>query len=313
MALPVHVLLATCNGKRFLPQQWASLEAQQRAELVVHVTDDGSSDGTLELLHELAREPRGAIRAVHFLDAPPRGSATRSFLQLLAHVVARFPDAQWFAYCDQDDEWLPGKLATACDALAALPDPARAALYGGRTLGVDEAGRELGPSPLFERPPGFRNALVQNILGGNTMVMNRAAASLVAAAAEADVPLHDWFTYQLVAGAGGAVLYDHRPLVRYRQHGANLVGRDRGWRGLPRRLARGGNDFAAWNNANVAALRRCEAALSDDSRRVLEAFGQARLARTPWGRLHGLARSGVFRQRRADQALLWLAALLGRI
>ena len=309
----VHVLLATYNGKRYLPQQWASLEAQEQAAIVLLVADDGSDDGTPELLRELAREPRGAIRAVHFLDEPPRRSATRSFLRLLAHAETQFPDAQWLAYCDQDDIWLPGKLAAACDALAGVQDPARPALYGGRTLAVDEEGRELGASPLFERTPCFRNALVQNILGGNTMVMNRAAGRLVAGAAQGEVPLHDWFTYQLVAGAGGAVLYDGEPMVRYRQHGANLVGRDRGWRGLPQRVARGGTDFATWNNANVAALRRCQHMLGDGSRQVLDAFQQARTARTPWSRLRWLARSGVFRQGRADQALLWAAALLGRL
>jgi glycosyltransferase involved in cell wall biosynthesis len=313
MAPVVHVLLATCNGRRFLPAQWASLEAQENVAIHLLVADDGSGDGTPELLRELAREPRGAIREVQFLDEPPRGSATRSFLRLLAHAQSRCADAQWFAWCDQDDVWLAGKLAAACGALAALQDPARPALYGGRTLAVDEEGRELGASPVFPRPPCFRNALVENILGGNTMVMNRAAARLVAGAAQAEVPAHDWFTYQLVAGAGGTVLYDRNPMVRYRQHAANLVGRDRGWRGLPRRVGRAGSEFAAWNNANVAALRRSEAALSEDSRRVLDAFQQARTARTPWSRLQWLARSGVFRQRRADQSLLWAATLLGRL
>lgn len=310
----VHVLLATRDGRRFLPRQWASLEAQEGVAVTVHAADDGSRDGTADLLRELARAPRGAVRAAHLLDAPPRHSAARSFLLLLAHAVRGQPEGLWFAYCDQDDVWLPGKLAAACEALGQLPDPARPALYAGRTLGVDEDDRELALSPLFGRPPCFRNALVQNILGGNTMVLNRAAAELVAAASEAEVPLHDWLTYLLVAGAGGVVLYDPRSMVRYRQHGANAVGAGHGWRALPRRLARAWRgEFQAWNDANLAALRRHEHSLSEDSRGALAAFQRARQAATPWGRCRWLARSGVFRQRPGEQALLWAAALLGRI
>ena len=58
---------------------------------------------------------------------------------------------------------------------------------GGLQAG-DEDDREQSLSPLFLRAPCFRNALVQNIMGGNTMLMNRAAATLVAAAAVAKLP-----------------------------------------------------------------------------------------------------------------------------
>jgi len=188
----IHVLLATYNGAQYIPRQWNSLESQEVVEIVVHIADDGSSDGTVDILKEKAGQLRGAIREVHWLDAPPRHCAARSFLVLTAHVVRHFPEAQWLAYCDQDDVWLPGKLAAAYSMLAPFADSKRPALYGGRTLAVDENGRECGLSPLFGRPPSFRNALTQNIMGGNTMLMDRAAAELVAAAEHADVVAHDW-------------------------------------------------------------------------------------------------------------------------
>jgi glycosyltransferase involved in cell wall biosynthesis len=314
-ALPtIHVLLATFNGARYLQQQWASLEAQEGVEVVLHVADDGSTDDTPRLLHELAARASGAVRQVHWLDAPPRRSATRSFLLLLADAVSRQPQARWFAYCDQDDVWLPGKLAAAHAALAEFEHAERPALYGGRTLAVDEQDREAGSSPLFPRPPAFRNALVQNIMGGNTMVMNRAAAQLVAPSALADVVVHDWFTYQLVAAAGGYILYDPRPFVRYRQHGGNVIGSGLGWTARRRRLQRMlQGEFMAWNRRQVAALEARAEVLTADSREVLQAFRSARLARTPWGRTAGLRRSGVFRQTPAGNAMLWLACFLGRI
>jgi glycosyltransferase involved in cell wall biosynthesis len=315
IALPtIHILLATYNGARYLPQQWASLEAQEGVELVVHVADDGSSDGTVGVLQELARIPGGAVRAVHWLEAPPRRSATRSFLLLTEGALRRCPDADWFAYCDQDDVWLPGKLASAYSVLAPLAKSARPALYGGRTLAVDDNARENGLSPNFGRAPSFRNALTQNIMGGNTMLMNRAAAELVAGAAHSDVVAHDWLAYQLVSGADGFIQYDPRPFVRYRQHGANVVGSSLGWKARRDRflrILRG--DHRQWNDRNVAALRQRAAALTSANRGVLEAFERARAARTLWERIAWLRRSGVYRQNLREQLMLWLACALGRL
>lgn len=310
----VHVLMATYNGERHLAQQWASIEAQQGVRVILHVADDGSGDGTVALARRLAAARRGAIADVHWMEAPPRRSACRSFLLLMAHAMARFPDAQWVAYCDQDDIWLPAKLQSAIAALAAAA-PGAPALYGGRTLSVDDDDRELGMSELFRAPPCFRNAVAQSIMGGNTMLLNGPAARLVAQAAALEVTAHDWFTYQLVSGAGGLVHYDPRPFVRYRQHGNNQVGSNIGWRATVRRLRRMffGREYTRWNNLHVAALRQRADALTEGNRRILEAFHQARHAATPWGRLAWLRRSGVFRQPGIQQFILWVGCIARRI
>jgi len=310
----VHVLLATYNGERYLREQWASLEAQEGVRVVIHVADDGSTDGTVALLRELGAQPRGAVLEVRWVDAPPRRSATRSFFLLLASAVRARPEGQWFAYCDQDDVWLPGKLAAALAVLAPHAGSARPALYGGRSITIDAEGREGGLSPLFAHAPSFRNALAQNIMGGNTMLMNRAAALLVAESSHLEVTWHDWLTYQLVAGAGGTVHWDARPWLCYRQHGANVMGSNLRWRARWDRLAamlRG--EYRDWNRLNVAALLQRAAVLTHANRGVLEAFSRAREAALPWTRMRWLRRSGVYRQRRSEQAMLWLACILRRM
>ena len=98
-------------------------------------------------------------------------------------------------------------------------------LFCSRTLTITESGTPVGMSPLFRRTPSFRNALVQSLAGGNTMVLNRAARDIVALASRrARFVSHDWWAYLLVTGAGGVVHYSAKPLVRYRQHAQNLVG-----------------------------------------------------------------------------------------
>lgn len=309
----VHVLLATYNGARHLPQQWASLEAQEGVQVVLHVGDDGSTDDTVAVLQRLEAARGGAVREVRWMHAPPRRDAGRSFMLLLAQALRDFPDGEWFAYCDQDDIWLPGKLDAALAALA--PHAGQGpVLYGGRTLAVDEDDREQGLSPLFVQPPCFRNALVQNIMGGNTMVMNRAAAQLVAASAGTQVVTHDWFTYQIVSGAGGRVHYDPRAWLRYRQHGANVIGTNRGWRAAWNRFGRMlQGEFRRWNEVNGAVLASRVDSLTAEHRAALQAFQRARLARLPWRRLGWLRRSGVFRQPASQQLVLRFACLLHRI
>jgi len=309
----VHVLLATYNGERHLPEQWQSLAQQRGVELVLHVADDGSADGTPALIERLAARPEGALRAVRVLRAPPRRSATRSFLLLLREALAGDGQARWFAFCDQDDVWQADKLQAALAVLAAAPAD-RPALYGGRTQSIDDDGREMGLSPLFVRPPEFRNALVQSIMGGNTMLMNRAAAELVIAAADDEVTAHDWFAYQVVSGAGGLVHYDARPFVLYRQHRDNVVGSNQGWRARWRRLQRVlRGDYGQWNERHVRILQARAARLTDEGRRVLQAFAAARTASGPLRRWRWLRQSGVFRQPGLQQLSLYIACLLRRM
>jgi glycosyltransferase involved in cell wall biosynthesis len=310
----VHVLLATYNGERFLAPQWDSICAQEGVRVVLHLADDGSSDRTVALLRQYEAAPRGAIAEVHWLQAPPRRSAAKSFLKLLAGAVHDFPDARWFAFCDQDDIWLPRKLVAAVEALAAYEHGDRPALYGGRTVAVDEDDQESGLSPLFVRPPDFRNAVAQSIMGGNTMTLNRATAMLMAAGPVPDVVSHDWWCYQLVSGAGGFIHYDATPYVRYRQHGNNAVGSNLGWRARwsrLQRLVRG--DYRQWNRLHVAALAQRATVLTSESAGVLQAFARAREANTVWERAWWLRRSGVFRQTRQEQLMLWLACVLRRM
>ena len=228
-ATRIRILLATYNGEKYLGEQLKSLEDQQvSAAIDIVASDDGSTDTTAAILEDWRRRwSAGAFSAV---EGPRRGFA-ETFRALMAMPA---PDADYVAFCDQDDVWMPRKLAAALAVLACDTGPA---LYCARTLRVDEALGPIGHSPLFRRPPHFRNALVQSIAGGNTMVMNRAAFALVAESVRrTSFVSHDWWCYLLVSGAGGRVHYDPIPHIAYRQHDANAVGDNVGWRARWQRL-----------------------------------------------------------------------------
>lgn len=300
------VLMATYNGAGFIDEQLRSIERQTWPVTDIWASDDGSTDGTPEALERWATNwTKGSFER---FDGPKHGFAA-NFRSLLTNCDV---DADYVAFCDQDDVWLPEKTQAAVAALQTHGN--RPALYCARTIITDAYGRELFRSPLFRRRPDFANALVQSIGGGNTMVFNRAAHDLVRqAATRTPFVSHDWFAYLIVTGAGGNVVYDEMPHVRYRQHNKNLVGSNQGWEARINRITAAlGGRFTRWNNDNVAALEACRDLLTPAATDVLDRFCQARTGPLP-DRLVDLWHSGVYRQTALGQVSLYAAGLLGKL
>ena len=214
------------------------------------VSDDNSSDGTLAILRRYAAEWKGA--RFHIVDGPQKG-----FEENYRCLVSRYGrEHDFVAFCDQDDIWDDDKLAIAIAWLKNQGE--RPALFCGRTRYVDQDGAFLRLSPLFAKPPDMRNALVQSIAGGNTMVMNRAAALLVATACrDGPIVAHDWWSYLVVTACGGIVRYDPEPHVSYRQHYDNILGANDTNVARARQIVQLlQGRFAGWTNLNLAGTRR---------------------------------------------------------
>lgn len=302
----VAILLALCNGSRFIEEQLDSLAAQTHTDWRLTVSDDGSrDDGPMRVRRWAARHPDRKIGML----CGPRAGFSRNFLHLLASVG---PGTRFASFADQDDVWLPGKLARAVDALSRVPDR-EPALYCARTWICDARLGDLQRSERWPLPPSFRNALVQNIAAGNTIVVNRAGLRLLQAAARRveDVAAHDWWAYQIITGAGGTVIHDPAPSVLYRQHDANVIGANRGLRAHLRRVSivvRG--HLRQWNDLNIAALQRAAPYLTPENRALVDAFAAARAA-PPVRRAARLGRLGLHRQSRVGTGCLWVLAALG--
>jgi glycosyltransferase involved in cell wall biosynthesis len=300
------VLLATFNGARFLDAQLRSVIAQNWPAIDIIASDDSSTDDTLELLHSwrnLWNKGSFTITSGHH-----RGFAG-NFRKLLAEAEI---DADYIAFCDQDDIWLSDKTKV---AVAALNEhAARPALYCARTVITDVDDRQISRSTLFRKTPDFANALVQSIGGGNTMVMNRPAYELLREAAQrTEFVSHDWFAYLIISGAGGKVIYSETPHVRYRQHETNMIGSNLGLQAQVSRVrfALGGR-YMRWNSLNMRALAACRDMLTPDAQDKFDRSCHARQG-GPLARLLNLRRSGVYRQTPIGQLSLYLAGLLGKL
>lgn len=301
----VVILLATFNGERFLGDQLDSFVSQRHANWNLIASDDGSTDGTVALLDRFRQNVPQHVS----LTSGPRAGFWRNFLSLIHHDSP----GDYFALSDQDDIWLPDKLTNAVRFLRTV-SPAVPAVYFTRTQLIDGDNQMIGLSRLFSRPPCFQNALVQNIGGGNTMVLNRAAYKLLnAVPSDIEIVSHDWWIYQLVTGVGGVARYDPEPGVQYRQHGQNIVGSNAGIAArLVRLRAMMAGRVVSWNDINVAALRRIRDWLTPDNQAVLDTFAEARRAPSLFRLVH-LQKAGVYRQNLIETAGLYAGAVIGRI
>jgi glycosyltransferase involved in cell wall biosynthesis len=303
----IGILLATYNGAQYLQEQLDSIERQTHIDWTVLASDDGSSDDTKVMIDAFASKVgRSKVQQV---TGPQQGFAS-NFLSLVCHPNLT---ADAYAYCDQDDIWLQDKLARAARFLAGVPSDVPA-LYCSRTQYVDQENHPLGLSLPYARPAVFANALVQNIASGNTMVFNDATRKLlVQAGPQVDIDLHDWWTYMLVTGMGGKVLFDQTPSVRYRQHPNNLWGMNTSLKSQWMRIKKlFGGRFANWNERHVAALGPMQDRLTLENQKIFKRFSKAR-KRSLVPRIVGLKQSGVYRQTMMNNVGFFLAALVGKV
>jgi hypothetical protein len=301
----ITILMATFNGAKFLQAQLDSLIAQTHRNWSLMVSDDGSRDATLDILHNFGRAQPG--HNLRLLDGPRLGAAAQNFLSLLTRDD--LPQGM-VALADQDDVWLPQKLARAVDHLQTVPQTLPA-IYASESTPTDAnlvpLRRKLPPAAQ----PNFRNSLVQNLFAGHTIVLNDAALALVQAAGmQPDIPFHDWWLYQLIAGAGGACLLDPAQTALYRQHGDNAFGAAGGLTAMLRRtghLLR--NDYGHWLVTHWQALQDAAPHLTPDARDTVRDLMRRP---TPERRTAQFRRLGLHRATVQGTAALWLAASLGR-
>jgi hypothetical protein len=221
--------------------------------------------------------------------------------------------ASYYAFCDQDDVWLSEKLTVALQTITANQNIYVPFIYCGRTTYVTEQLKPCGISPLFVLPPSFRNALVQSIAGGNTMVFNLAAKLLIEKAGPLNVPSHDWWVYQLISGVEGDVFYDPVPYLLYRQHHSALVGGNKSFSArIERIMMLWSGRLQGWNNQNITALKVVKHLLVKNHQEILKLFETLRAANLS-NRFRLIEACGLYRQTRSGTFSLFLAVLMKKI
>ena len=222
----LQILMSTYNGKAYLREQLDSVlqqDCKQKGlvKLQLLVRDDGSKDGTQKILQEYAvRYPQ----EVRWYQGENCG-VIQSFFELMKKTEK----ADFYAFSDQDDFWMPDKMSSAIQIIEKYGKN-RPFLYCCRPKLVDAELNAI--TSAMKRPamrPSFGNALLENIVTGCTAVMNEELRALVAVRFPQFTVMHDRWFY-LAASCFGRVYYDETPHICYRQHGGNVVGVNSGRR-----------------------------------------------------------------------------------
>lgn len=300
----VNVLLSAYNGARYISEQLDSVLSQVGVQVSLYIRDDGSSDDTLQIL-----ERYNAQHEKITVFSGANIGYVASFFKLMLEADS---SADYFALCDQDDVWLPEKLATAVGCIESKNNSVPL-MYFSRTEYVDQQLSHLGFSADLDISRiGYRNALVQNVATGCTIVFNKKARDVVISKMPEYCLVHDWWIY-LVVATMGEVVYDRRTFIKYRQHPGNAIGAAETFWGIyKRRLLRFFSGRAAGRvSLQLAEFNRLYAdSLSSTQRKNLQLLVDSHNSVS--ARLRLLFNNGYTRNNRLDSFLLKIMILIGR-
>jgi glycosyltransferase involved in cell wall biosynthesis len=302
----VAILLSTFNGSRFLGSMLESLTSQTTDSWVMYWRDDGSDDNTTHIVKEYFANGL-AGKGVEVSDQAHLGTLA-SYMHLL--TAACRGDAHYFAFADQDDVWLPCKLARGIEFLETVPSHIPA-LYCGRQTLVDVDLRPIGLSPNWTPAQGIASALTQNIATGCTVMLNRTACDLILQTAPPPDSVHDWWCYLVISAAMGTILYDPVPMILYRQHGENQIGANSG--SIARAclaIRRGRKQIIGHLRSHVTALLNTKDLLCESARldlKIIDAALSGRLS----DRIKAVRLPGFRRQSPLESMLFCIWFLLG--
>lgn len=213
----VNVVLSTYNGEQYLAEQLDSIRQQTYADWTLLVRDDGSTDGTAEILRRYASAD-ARIRFVNEGEPARNLGFVASFYELV-----KLEPADFVVFSDQDDVWLPTKLEVLL-AEAATHDNSVPVLYYSRWQAVDE---NLAPIPgvgdrqdLFATTRLHEQLTTNGVLGATSMINARLADAWQGTDG---IRSHDVFL-GLAAASLGELVYVKETTLLYRQHGRNQYG-----------------------------------------------------------------------------------------
>ena len=211
--------MATHNGKKFIERQLESILTQKNVDLKILISDDCSTDNTLNLIDKHVVNKKITL----IKNKKKFGSAALNFFNLIEH--APIDDFDYISFSDQDDIWLEDKLSSAVSKLEELE-------YDGYSSDVmafwdNDNNRKLIKKSYpqkehdhwFESPgPGCSQVvstksfkLFQEFLRENKKHLG-------------NIHCHDWLIYAFYRHNNLRWVISNEPKILYRQHANNVIG-----------------------------------------------------------------------------------------
>ena len=207
------ILMSAYNGEKYIEEQLDSIFSQEApdVEIKVLIRDDGSADGTIEICENYAKDHNVDIQVIKGKNV----GAAASFLELINDC----PLYDYYAFCDQDDVWLPGKVLASTQKLNNEAPVMWASNYD-----VVDADRKVLQEHVLDQPETdpFR-ILFYNNVPGCVMVFNKALMQEMKKLELREFRMHDIFALNMAA-LFGTIIFEPQSYVLYRQHGDNALG-----------------------------------------------------------------------------------------
>jgi rhamnosyltransferase len=228
------IVLCTHQGERFLGPQLASLAGQTYRDWALEIHDWASRDGTRALLADFCAKHAGSLDITVTLHEDAPGPCA-SFMHAVRASLERRRDFDWLVFSDQDDVWLPDKLAALARVWRAEPD--LDLIYSDFAV-IDAQGRVLAdrclrPGGAWGRAMNITHpvALWLNVVRGMSMAVSRAFLERWSAAwHHPDWFMHDWAMCIVAHLVQARVRFLPESLAQYRRHSGNATMAAWGWR-----------------------------------------------------------------------------------
>ncbi|MCI9098505.1 MAG: glycosyltransferase family 2 protein [Lachnospiraceae bacterium] len=213
----VQVLMSTYNGEKYLAEQLDSILNQTNVEVSLLIRDDGSSDGTRNVL-ENYRENYSCITVLYGENVGYK----RSFMELLN---LSDPEIEYFAFSDQDDVWFEDKLFQSILRIREKENGSldNAVVYQGIPCIVNEKLEKQVKQLSNIAPVSCENALILAWVQGCTMTFNKKVREYAVSYRPEENAAHDKWIF-LIGFFLGEVIYGEVPIIYYRQHSSNVTG-----------------------------------------------------------------------------------------
>ena len=242
----IAVLLASYNGVKYIKEQVDSILNQKEVDVTIFISDDLSTDGTLEYLQKIYK---GLENIVYLPSGSKFGGAGKNFFRLIKDVD--FSSFDFISFVDQDDIWYEGKLIRAIKTIEdkqidAYSSNVLAFWEDGKEMIINKSSSQARYDYLFEAAgPGCTYVLkkdlaisLQNFICDNWEDVNK-------------VELHDWFIYAFARENNYKWHIDEKLSMRYRQHTSNQVGANDGLKAKLKRLKK---VFSSWYREEIIKI-----------------------------------------------------------
>ena len=227
MKTRVQILLSTYNGEKYLGEQLDSILNQKGDfSLKILVRDDGSKDGTLDILEKYSKKIEMQIIRGEKIGV------NKSLKELFMNCDT---DCEYFSISDQDDVWLETKIQTAIESLSKNKNKLK--MFASRSLVTNINMNIIGKTQDPGDRVSYYNAMVQNVCPGHTQVFNKDVLLKLRKNYSENIFVIDWWIYLLVSSMG-EITFDRRCFVKHRQHGLNSAGYELNfWKKLKKRIS----------------------------------------------------------------------------